>query len=174
MVPRFSLRPPASPAQGRFGATFGTTVHRAIGRVLRDPDISTTEAVRIAAQSTALVEHFAEAVEDVDRALVALRAEGLLGPLGPSLQIEYPVAGPHRGGLLLSGYVDLVSVTSARVDVIDFKTDSPPQGPAGEMYRDYARQVRTYGRLLKDSDCTLGRQLRTGLLFSANGSIHWV
>jgi len=169
------LPPPTrKPREGRLGATFGTTVHRAIGVVLRDPDITTTEAVRIAAQSTGLTEHFAEAVEDVDRALATLRVEGLLGPLGPALQIEYPVSGPAPGGLLLSGYIDLVSVTSARVDVIDFKTDAPPQGTAAEIYRDYASQVRAYGRLLRDSDCTIGHQLRTGLLFSADGSLHWV
>ena len=37
-----------------------------------------------------------------------------------------------------------------------------------------AAQVRAYGQLLGPSDCTSGRQLRTGLLFSADGSLHWV
>jgi hypothetical protein len=94
--------------------------------------------------------------------------------LGPDLQIEYPVAGPIQEGLLLSGYVDLVSVTLPRVDVIDFKTDAPPQGSAAEVYRDYASQVRAYGRLLGEAGCVTGRQLRTGLLFSADGSIHCI
>jgi ATP-dependent helicase/nuclease subunit A len=170
-----SLPPGASKArEGRFGATFGTTVHRAIGLVLREPAMTAADAVRVAAQSTGLAEHLAEAVEDVDRALASLRGEGLVRPLGPNLQIEYPVAGATQEGLLLSGYVDLVSVTSALVDVIDFKTDAPPQGPGAEAYRDYASQVRAYGRLLGDAGCLTGRQLRTGLLFSADGSIHWV
>ncbi len=169
------LPPPShKPREGRFGATFGTTVHRAIGLVLRDPGMTPTAAVGRAAQGTGLAEHLAEAVEDVARALTSLRAEGLLRSLGSDLQVEYPVAGATPGGLLLSGYVDLVSVTSTRVDVIDFKTDAPPQGPAAETYADYAAQVRAYGRLLGLSDCATGRQLRTGLLFSADGSIHWV
>jgi ATP-dependent helicase/nuclease subunit A len=162
------------PREGRFGATFGTTVHRAIGLVLRDAGMTATNAVRVAARSTGLAEHLAEAVEDVDRALASLRAEGLVRPLGPDLQIEYPVAGATQEGLLLSGYIDLVSVTSARIDVIDFKTDAPPQGPAVDAYRDYASQVRAYGRLLAATGCVTGRQLRTGLLFSADGSIQWV
>jgi ATP-dependent exoDNAse (exonuclease V) beta subunit len=160
--------------EGRFGATFGTTVHRAIGLVLREPGMTTTDAVRMAAQSTGLAEHLAEAIEDVGRALVTLHAEDLVRPLGPDLQIEYPVAAATQDGLLLSGYVDLVSVTSARVDVIDFKTDAPPQGAVTDAYRDYTSQVRAYGRLLGDIGCVTGRQLRTGLLFSADGSIHWV
>jgi ATP-dependent exoDNAse (exonuclease V) beta subunit len=160
--------------EGRFGATFGTTVHRAIGLMLREPGMTATDAVRAAAKITGLAEHLIEAAEDVDRALATLRAEGLVRRLGPDLQIEYPVAGSAPGGLLLSGYVDLVSVTSGRVDVIDFKTDAPPQGPAAEVYPDYSSQVRAYGRLLGTSGCVTGRQLRTGLLFSGDGSIHWV
>jgi ATP-dependent helicase/nuclease subunit A len=166
--------PTRKPREGRFGATFGTTVHRAIGLVLRNPSMTGTEAVRVSAESAGLAEHLLEAVEDVDRALTTLRAEGLFRSLGSDLQIEYPVAGSTPGGLLLSGYVDLVSVTSARVDVIDFKTDAAPQGPAGEVYHDYASQVRAYGRLLGGLKCTNGRQLRTGLQFTADASIHWV
>jgi ATP-dependent helicase/nuclease subunit A len=121
-----------------------------------------------------LVEHLAEAIEDVDRALASLRREGLVRPLGSDLQIEYPVAGATQEGLLLNGYIDLVSVTSALVDVIDFKTDAPPQGAAAEAYHGHASQVRAYGRLLGDAGRVTGRHLRTGLLFSADGSIHWV
>jgi ATP-dependent helicase/nuclease subunit A len=162
------------PREGRFGAAFGSIVHRAIGLVLSEPGMSASDAARVATGATGLTEHLAEAAEDVDRALAALRAEGLLRAPGPDLQIEYPVAGATQDGLLLSGSVDLVSVTSGRVDVIDFKTDAPPPGPAGDAYRDYASQVRAYGRLLREAGCVAGRRLRTGLLFSADGSIHWV
>jgi ATP-dependent helicase/nuclease subunit A len=169
-------RPPAAgkPREGRFGPTFGTTVHRAIGLVLREPGMTAGEAVTAAARTTGLTEHLTEAAEDVNRVLGALRTEGLLRPLGSDLQVEYPVAGAAEAGLLLSGYIDLVSITSARVDVIDFKTDPPPPGGAAERYGVYASQVRAYGRLLADAGGVAGRQLRTGLLFSADGTIHWV
>ena len=108
-------------AQAVFGATFGTTVHRAIGLVLRDPDLTPTAAVGLAAQSTGLGEHLAEAVEDVDRALTSLRAEGLSRSLGSDLQIEYPVAGAPSGGLLLSGYVDGYTIDQAVADALAVK-----------------------------------------------------
>jgi ATP-dependent helicase/nuclease subunit A len=130
--------------------------------------------VRIAAGVTGLVDHRDDAVDDVDRALAALRSEGLLRSIGPDVQIEYPVFGPGDGGRLLGGFIDLISVTPARVDVIDFKTDAPPQGAVAQAYGDYAAQLRAYGQLLATAGSIDGRQLRTGLLFSADGSIHWV
>jgi ATP-dependent helicase/nuclease subunit A len=65
-------------------------------------------------------------------------------------------------------------VTPARVDVIDFKTDAPPSGAGADTYGDYVAQVRAYGRLLSASGSVGNRELRTGLLFSGNGRIHWV
>jgi ATP-dependent helicase/nuclease subunit A len=165
--------PAREPREGRFGAAFGTAVHQAIGLVLRDPGVEPADAVRQAAAESGLAEHLDEAVADVTRALGALRAEGLRRPLGPDLQIEYPVAGPREGGLLVSGYVDLVSVTDDRVDVIDFKTDAPPGGDLARNYGHYVAQVRAYGELLSQAGCVAGRRLRTGLLFCADGSIRW-
>ena len=85
------------PREGRFGATFGTTVHRAIGLVLRDPGMGATDAVRVAAERTGLAEHLAEAIEDVDRALAALRGEGLLRALGPGPPDRVPGRGADSG-----------------------------------------------------------------------------
>jgi len=158
--------------EGRFGATFGITVHRAIGLALRGS--TAAEAVAIAAAATGLVDHLDEAIGDVDRVLATLRAEGLHRPIGSDAQIEYPVFGPADGGLLLSGYIDFVSATPARVDVIDFKTDAPPGGAVAQTYKDYVAQVRAYGHLLSTAGTIRDRQLRTGLLFSADGRIHWV
>ena len=50
--------------------------------------------------------------------------------MGPDLQLEYPVAGPWTDGQLPSGYIDLVAVTDGQVNIIDFKTDTLPPGPA--------------------------------------------
>jgi ATP-dependent exoDNAse (exonuclease V) beta subunit len=160
--------------EGRFGATFGSTVHRAIGLVLHNAKLNATEAVRLAAQAAGLQVHLEDAVADVERALAALRSEGLLRALGPDLQIEYPIAGPMNGGLLASGYIDLVGASENRLDLIDFKTDAPPQGPVAQFYPGYVAQVRAYAQLLAIADATSQRSLRHGLLFTADGSIHWV
>ncbi len=160
--------------EGRYGGLFGSAVHHAIGLVLRNGGAAVPEAVRRAAQRYGLLELLDEAAADVARALDALRAAGLARPLGLDLQIEYPVAGPWDAGRLLSGYIDLVSVLESAVDVIDFKTDAPPQQPVERAYPEYAAQVRAYGRLLQAAGILKDRRLRCGLLFTADGGIRWV
>ncbi len=164
---------PRKPHPGRFGNVFGTTVHKAIGLVLRDPALSPSQAVARAVLGTGLTEHIEEAAADVTRALQALRAEGLLRPLGTSLQIEYPVAGGADGGLILGGYIDLLSATDARLDLIDFKTDQPPNGPVEVTHSAYVAQVQAYGRLLGTAELLGHRRLRCGLLFTADGTMRW-
>src|SRR5206468_12856687 len=120
---------PRRPSNARAGGgLFGSAVHNAIGLVLRNTDMTAQIAVRRAAGRYGLTEHLDEAAADVARALDALRAAGLARPPGPDLQLEYPIAGAWDGGLLVSGYIDLVAVADGSVDVIDFKTDAPPQG----------------------------------------------
>jgi ATP-dependent helicase/nuclease subunit A len=127
-----------------------------------------------AAATCGLTEHLAEVAEDVERAIAALAREGIAGPTGPSLQLEYPVAGAWDGGRLLSGFVDLVAVRGDRLDIIDFKTDAPPASVAVEQaYPEYAEQVRLYARLLENAG--LGAMsVRCGLLFTGDGAIRWV
>jgi ATP-dependent helicase/nuclease subunit A len=162
------------PREGRFGHLFGSTVHHALGLALRNPELTVDEAVRSAAERLGLVEHVEEAVADVTRALDALRSEGLLRPLGPDLQIEYPVASGWEGGQLLRGYIDLVAATPDRLDVIDLKTDVPPAGPVEAAYPKYASQVRVYGELLEAAGVAHDRRLRCGLLFAPEGVIRWL
>jgi ATP-dependent helicase/nuclease subunit A len=164
---------PQKPREGRFGSLFGDTVHRAIGLVLSDSRLPVEEAVRQAAAKAGLAEHLDDAVTDVSRALDSLRAEGLLGPLGSALQVEYPVAGPWSGGRLLSGYVDLLGTKDDRLILLDFKTDRPPSGPVEQTYPQYVAQVRTYGQLLADAGLAEASQIRCGLLFTGDGEIRW-
>jgi ATP-dependent helicase/nuclease subunit A len=159
---------------GRHGPVFGDTVHRAIGLVLTETGLTSAEAVRRAASRSGLAEHLEEAAADVGRALAALRGEGLLRAVGADLQVEYPVAGAWSDGLLLTGYIDLVTVGADRIDVVDFKTDPPPAGPVELAYPQYASQVRLYGHLLEAADVTGERHPRCGLLFTADGTIHWL
>ncbi len=165
---------PRKSREGRFGSLFGGTVHLAIGILLHDRSISAEVAIQRAAQRTGLTEHLNEAVADVSRALTALGAEGLLRPIGPHLQVEYPVAGVRPGGQLLSGYIDLVGAVEGRLHVIDFKTDAPPAGPVEHAYPAYASQVLLYGAMLTESGGAAGRQTRCGLLFTAEDRIHWL
>jgi len=165
---------PLKDREGRYGGFFGSTVDHAIGIVLRSNGTSVAEAVQRVAKLYGLTEHIEEAVADVNRGLEALKAAGLARPPGADLQLEYPVAGPWSDSRLVSGYIDLVSVQDGHVDVIDFKTDTPPPGPVEQTYPKYAAQVQVYGKLLEANGVLKDSRFRCGLLFTASGAIHWV
>jgi hypothetical protein len=165
---------PPKEREGRWGNVFGSVVHQAIGLVLRNERVTVRDAVECAAKLFDLTEHLEEAVADVTQGLGALGADGVGGSLGPKLQLEYPVAGQWTGGRLVNGYIDLVSVKDDRVNVIDFKTDTPPPGPVEQTYPQYAAQVRIYGKLLEAAGILKDRPLHCGLLFTMDGVIRWV
>lgn len=165
---------PLKKREGRYGANFGETVHRAIGIAMRDPACTAAEAVGRAAEETGLAHDLKEAATDVGRALEALRAQGLLGQPGPSLRLEYPIAGPGENGMLLVGFIDLVSAIEGHLDVIDFKTDSPPEVDPRQTHPEYVGQVLTYGRLLEAAGLCAARRPRCGLLYTADGRLRWV
>ena len=158
---------------GRFGRVFGETVHLAIGIALREPALGAAGAVERAARETRLAENAAQAVEDVGRALAALEREGLRRVPGPDLRLEYPVAAPRDGTLLL-GYVDLVASGDGEVRVVDFKTDAPPARDVRQSHPDYVEQVRTYARMLVELGVATEGKVRSGLLFTADGLVRWV
>ena len=160
--------------EGRYGGLFGSTVHYAIGMMLRSSGTSAGEAVQRAAKLYALTEYLDEAAVDVIRGVDVLRAAGLARAPGADLQLEYPVAGAWNDGQLATGFIDLVAVADGHVDVIDFKTDMPPPGPVEQAYPKYVAQVRIYGKLLEATGVLKDRRLRCGLLFTANGAIHWI
>jgi ATP-dependent helicase/nuclease subunit A len=162
------------PRTGRFGSLFGTVVHRAVGLLLDAPARGVEGVVRDVAREAGLMQHLDAAAADVRRALAALMAEGVRGPLGPAVRVEYPVAAAWDDGVLLGGYIDLVAVVGDRVVVIDVKTDMPPAGAVERAYPEYARQVRTYGALLQRAGVVDGRVVRCGLLFTGDGGIRWV
>jgi ATP-dependent exoDNAse (exonuclease V) beta subunit len=136
---------------GRFGATFGTVVHAALELLLLDPDMTVPEAVARVSRAIGATERLDEARADIERVLAALREQRLLTPEGPSLRVEYP----------------------ARLTIIDFKTDHPPR-PWEAVPARYANQVRVYARLLAQANLIGGREVRCGLLYTADGVIRWI
>ncbi|BDG08592.1 UvrD-helicase domain-containing protein [Anaeromyxobacter paludicola] len=164
--------PPRKYRPGRFGNVFGDTVHRAIGVALRQPALAPGAAVERARTETGLEEHLDEAADDVERALAALTAAGLRRPPGNDLRLEYPVAAA-AGKKLLAGYVDLLSAADGALEVIDFKTDQPPEGDVQDSHPDYVAQVRRYGEILAQLGLSQGRTVRCGLLFTADGGLRW-
>jgi ATP-dependent helicase/nuclease subunit A len=155
--------------QGRYGTVFGETVHLAIGFALQRGARS-DEAVRDAASRTGLSAHLAEAVADTNRALGVLATLGLAAD-GQSYAVEYPIAGLTPGGGVVAGYIDLVAGSDAGMVILDFKTDTPPSDCQPPSPR-YVEQVTGYAAALRRAlDVTA---IRAGLLFTADGSIHWL
>jgi len=153
--------------KGRFGTLFGTTVHEAIGRALAG--VSPDDAVARAAANTGLQLHLDEAVADVVRAVTALAGLGIT-TLDHQLRLEYPIAGV-AGTNLAAGYVDLVAIIESGPVILDFKTDVAP-GPSDPLPAAYVEQVLGYVNVLASG---LGvTNLRSGLLFTSDGSIRWL
>lgn len=153
--------------KGRFGTLFGETVHVAIGLAL-GTNVSPSDAVRTAAARSGLTTHRAEAVADVTRALGVL---GVLGIVDASRwAVEYPVTGVTGSGSLVSGYVDLIARFGEDVVLLDFKTDAPP-GEGEPMSQRYIDQVTGYATVLERA---LELPIRAGLLYTANGVVHWL
>jgi len=169
-------RRPAKPRVGRFGPVFGDTVHRALGLVL-ERGLAAPAAVERAAREMGRSEHLDEAVNDVERALAALRSDGVVNG---SYRLEYPVAIDERAadgdGLLVVGSIDLISVDGDRLDIIDFKTDrAPGEGERAEgTHPAYVAQVSAYARMLDRTGVSSGKRVRRGLLFTETGAIHWL
>jgi ATP-dependent exoDNAse (exonuclease V) beta subunit len=164
---------PRPERKSRFGRVFGDTVHLAIGLALRDAALAPAAAVARAASTTGLAEHRAEAAGDVARALGALEKAGLRRAPCPDLRLEYPVAQP-RDGRLLVGYVDLLAADARGLAVVDFKTDAPPAGDVAATHPAYVEQVRTYARMLEELGLAAPGTARAGLLFTAEQEIRWV
>jgi ATP-dependent helicase/nuclease subunit A len=156
---------------GRFGPVFGDTVHRAIALVLERGHAAPV-AVQRSAHESGLTERLGEALNDVERALLCLRGEGIVDG---AYRLEYPVAiderGPDGEGLLVVGSIDLVGVEGERLHVIDFKTDrAPREGErVEETHAPYVAQVTAYARMLEQTRVSAGKTVRKGLLFTETG-----
>jgi ATP-dependent exoDNAse (exonuclease V) beta subunit len=157
----------------RFGALFGTAVHRGLELVLGGAIVGGAAAVALAAQQCGLTDHLAEAQQDVERGVVALRTLGVGRDPRLTVTTEYPLVMAAAGGLLLIGFVDLLVFDSGTVHVIDFKTDAPAPGRLDAAYPTYAAQLRLYGDMLQRSGTIGTRQIRLGVLLTATGELRW-
>jgi ATP-dependent helicase/nuclease subunit A len=157
----------------RFGATFGSVVHRALELLLDGCIGSAAMAVTLAAHEVGLGEHLEDAEADVLRAVEALRPLGV-GRQGTTVTTEYPLAMAWNDGKLLTGFVDLLLLTDDSALVIDFKTDTPVAGPVRAAYPKYAAQLGLYGEILQTAGVVGRRELRVGVLLTASGEVRWL
>jgi ATP-dependent exoDNAse (exonuclease V) beta subunit len=158
---------------GRFGPTFGTTVHGAIADVVERGTIA-AEAVKRAGRAAGLDEaRWADALADVERTVAALKAEGLIGRDGVTTRLEYPISvGAVVGGegAIVAGYVDFVAASDTEIVVIDFKTDAAPAGDVRSAYPGYVEQVKSYARVVAPD----APRVRLALAFTQTGKLEWV
>jgi len=158
---------------GRFGAAFGSAVHRALELLLSGSCADTATAVALAIQEIGLTDHLVEARADVLRATEALRQLSV-GSEGARLSTEHPLAIAWKDGKLLTGFVDLMLVTDEAVRVIDFKTDAPVPGPVRTAFPKYAAQLGLYGEMLQAAGVVGRRELQLGVLLTASGEMRWL
>jgi ATP-dependent helicase/nuclease subunit A len=76
---------------------------------------------------------------------------------------EAPLTG-EVGGEAVSGIVDRLLVTPAKVLVVDYKTNRVPAASAASVPEAYRRQMQTYARLL--ARIYPDREIQTALLWT--------
>ena len=74
---------------------------------------------------------------------------------------------------MLVGSIDLIAADGRGITIVDFKTDAPPKGPLDESMPQYVRQLEAYGDLIRAAELPGRDQIRLGLLFTGDGSLHW-
>ena len=150
---------------GRYGATFGIAVHRALQMLVSGASRPVQEIVFQCAQECGLTEHLPEAVADVERTWSEL------SKIPGDKIAEFPVSAPSAAGHLDIGYIDLLCIGPSEIWVLDFKTDTPPQGKSAKTSPMYVEQLRAYVGILNDSRIFTPRSIRAGLLYTATGEI---
>ena len=164
---------PRKSREGRFGPVFGKTVHLAIVRVIDGKAKDALEALEWARKETGLAENVAEAGKDVEQALISLKNEGLLAKDIES-QLEYPVAGPEGEEKIVSGLIDFIGIKGDCANIIDFKTDHPPEGGPQNLQPQYREQVKKYREIVGKGSLSGIKNIKCGLLFTASGQLIWV
>lgn len=169
----------AATTSHRYGAVFGIVVHGALGLLLTRRVADAAHAVSRAAAAARLdASLLPAALADVTRTMATLHEAGYPALPADRLRCEYALAGlSENGEALWHGVADVVAVTPRSVDVLDFKTDAPPAAGSASLDRQfpaYVTQVRAYVRLLRESGVTGLLPIRAGLLFTADGTLHWV
>jgi ATP-dependent helicase/nuclease subunit A len=164
---------PRKPREGRFGTVFGDTVHLGIGRVISGKAKDASGALDWVRKETGLAENISEAQKDIERALNCLKKEGLLEK-DIEVQLEYPVAGPQKEEKIISGFMDFIGIKGDCANIIDFKTDSPPEGGPQNLQSQYREQVKKYREILGQGSLSGIKNIKCGILFTASGKLFWV
>ena len=152
-------RPPKVRRESRFGATFGTAVHRAIALAL-EKQLPVPDAVARAAREAGLTERLAEAEEDVSRSIAALRGGTARGNGGSNTRWRASV----RTTRFPVGSIDFIAERNGELAIVDFKPDQAPAELA--HVPEYVAQIASYSRLM-------GGRARTALLFTGEGRVRW-
>jgi ATP-dependent helicase/nuclease subunit A len=90
----------------------------------------------------------AEQAETLREVLTLLAAPAVAEAFGPNSLAEAPIAG-RVGGRLVSGQVDRLVITPARVLVLDYKTNRPPPERLEGVPPVYLRQMAAYRAVLR-------------------------
>ncbi|HZF76658.1 MAG TPA: 3'-5' exonuclease, partial [Acetobacteraceae bacterium] len=152
---------PADPGGRRFRR--GRVVHALLQHL---PDRAPHEREAAARRFLARPGHGltpAEQVETLAEVLALLDSPEVAAAFGPGSLAEAPLAGT-LGGRLVSGQVDRLVVTSARVLVLDYKTNRPPPASPEAVAPVYLRQMAAYRALLRQ--VWPGRQVDCALVWT--------
>jgi ATP-dependent helicase/nuclease subunit A len=142
----------------------GRLIHRLLQTL---PDLPVAE--RVAAAKRFLDRRGTELPASVRAEIAAETLRLLADPtfaalFGPGSRAEAPIVGELADGLVISGQIDRLLVTSSEVLVVDFKTNRPAPRTPGETAQPYLRQMAAYRAAL--GKIYPGKSICCGLLWT--------
>ena len=150
---------------------FAAAVKLALALLLTKRAGNADGATRRAARVCGLEEGCDVATEDVRRTYDALEASGMLAH---PLRVSYPVAGVLSSGALAVGSVDLIVQTPTQLQLLTFVSDPGGRGPAARSHPEVTRRLEECAALLGATGAAGERIVRTGVVFTAAGSVRWL
>jgi ATP-dependent helicase/nuclease subunit A len=164
------MEPPAmSPLAGDISARFlrGKLIHRLLQTLPDLGDAEREDAARRFLDSSAYALSDDERDEIVAATLAVLREPSFAGIFGEGSRAEVALVGQIEFAgkpTLVSGQIDRLCVTSARVLVVDYKTNRPAPPEIGSVSPAYIAQMAAYRAVL--GEIYPGREIACALLWT--------
>ncbi len=109
----------------------------------------------------------AERLRAVESSMAVLQESDFADVFGTGSQAEVSIMGTLQvgdGDRSISGKIDRLAVSADQVLIVDYKTNRPPAGSAGDVPFSYVAQMALYRALL--AEIYPGRRIRAALLYS--------
>jgi ATP-dependent helicase/nuclease subunit A len=166
--------PPQAPFTARNGTTAAAAIERGlfVHRMLQSlPEVPEAQCAGVGARYLdAVATKWADAEKSalLAEVLAIMSDPAFAEAFAPGSRAEVEIAG-RLGGVVISGRIDRLAVTAARVLIVDFKTNRPPPATLEKVPEAYIGQLAVYRAVL--SRLYPGRAISAALLWTDSPSL---